>query len=71
MGAANSAGGVMGKMRDAQSIVIASTATGGFKHGGEILRQVFFHSLALAALAALVGGSTSRRWPMSIPSRNW
>ena len=50
MGAANSAGGVMGKMIDAQSIVVASTATGWFNHEGDILRFVFFHSLALAAL---------------------
>jgi lactate permease len=53
MGAANSAGGVMGKMIDAQSIVVASTATGWFNHEGEILRYVFFHSLALAALVGL------------------
>ena len=50
MGAANSSGGVMGKMIDAQSIVVASTATGWFNHEGDILRFVFFHSLALAAL---------------------
>jgi lactate permease len=53
MGAANSAGGVMGKMIDAQSIVVASTATGWFNHEGDILRFVFFHSLALAALVGL------------------
>jgi lactate permease len=54
MGAANSAGGVMGKMIDAQSIVVASTATGWFNHEGDILRYVFFHSLALAALVGLM-----------------
>jgi lactate permease len=53
MGAANSAGGVMGKMIDAQSIVVASTATRWFHHEGDILRYVFFHSVALACL---VGG---------------
>jgi lactate permease len=53
MGAANSAGGVMGKMIDAQSIVVASTATGWFNHEGDILRYVFFHSLALACLVGL------------------
>ena len=53
MGAANSAGGVMGKMIDAQSIVVASTATGWFNHEGDILRYVFFHSLALAALVGI------------------
>ena len=50
MGAANSTGGVMGKMIDAQSIVVASTATNWSGHEGEILRYVFFHSIALAAL---------------------
>jgi lactate permease len=53
MGAANSAGGVMGKMIDAQSIVVASTATGWFNHEGDILRFVFFHSIALAALVGI------------------
>src|SRR6266566_4135858 len=46
MGAANSSGGVMGKMIDAQSIVVASTATNWFGHEGSILRYVFFHSIA-------------------------
>ena len=46
MAAANSSGGVMGKMIDAQSIVVASTATKWYGHEGTILRFVFFHSLA-------------------------
>jgi len=54
MGAANSAGGVMGKMIDAQSIVVASTATNWYGHEGSILRYVFFHSLALAALMGIL-----------------
>ena len=54
MAAANSSGGVMGKMIDAQSIVVASTATRWYGHEGEILRYVFFHSLALAALMGLL-----------------
>src|SRR5256886_1194890 len=54
MGAANSSGGVMGKMIDAQSIVVASTATRWEGHEGDILRHVFFHSLALAALVGLL-----------------
>lgn len=53
MSAANSSGGVMGKMIDAQSIVVAATATNWFGHEGVILRYVFFHSIALALL---VGG---------------
>ena len=44
MAAANSSGGVMGKMIDAQSIVVASTATNWFGHEGSILRFVFLHS---------------------------
>lgn len=54
MAAANSTGGVMGKMVDAQSIVVASTATRWYGHEGDILRYVFFHSLALAALVGLL-----------------
>ncbi len=54
MGAANSAGGVMGKMIDAQSIVVASTATRWFNHEGDILRYVFFHSIALACLVGIL-----------------
>jgi lactate permease len=54
MAAANSSGGVMGKMVDAQSIVVASTATNWYGHEGAILRFVFFHSLALAALVGLL-----------------
>jgi lactate permease len=54
MSAANSAGGVMGKMIDAQSIVIASTSTKWFGHEREILRGIFVHSLVLASLVALV-----------------
>jgi len=53
MAASNSSGGVMGKMIDAQSIVVASVATGGHPespHPGAILRSVFWHSVALAIL---------------------
>lgn len=54
MASANSAGGVMGKMIDAQSIVVASTATQWYGHEGEILRYVFFHSIALACLVGIL-----------------
>jgi len=53
MAAANSSGGVMGKMIDAQSIVVASTATNWYGHEGSILRFVFKHSIALACLVGL------------------
>ena len=54
MAAANSCGGVMGKMIDAQSIVVAGTATEWYGHEGDILRYVFFHSIALASLVGVL-----------------
>jgi lactate permease len=54
MAAANSSGGVMGKMIDAQSIVVASTATRWYGHEGDILRYVFLHSVVLALLVGLL-----------------
>jgi lactate permease len=54
MGAANSSGGVMGKMIDAQSIVVASTATNWYGHEGSILRYVFMHSIVLACLVGVL-----------------
>jgi lactate permease len=54
MAAANSSGGVMGKMIDAQSIVVASTATNWFGHEGSILRFVFLHSITLACLVGIL-----------------
>ena len=52
--AANTTGGVMGKMIDAQSLVVASVATNQQGEEGTILRYVFFHSLALAAMVGCV-----------------
>jgi lactate permease len=52
--ASNSSGGVMGKMIDAQSIVVAGVATGQERGEGEILRYVFFHSLAMAILVGIL-----------------
>jgi lactate permease len=54
MAAANSCGGVMGKMIDAQSIVVASTATRWYGHEADILRFVFIHSITLAVLVGVV-----------------
>jgi lactate permease len=54
MAAANSSGGVMGKMIDAQSIVVASTATNWYGHEGTILRYVFVHSIVLACLVGFL-----------------
>ncbi len=52
--AANSSGGVMGKMIDAQSIVVAAVVTGEHGKEGVILRYVFWHSLVLACLVGVV-----------------
>jgi lactate permease len=57
----NSSGGVIGEMIDAQSIVVAGVATGQQGNEGEILRYVFWHSIALASLVA----SSSSSRPMS------
>jgi lactate permease len=54
MGAANSAGGVMGKMVDAQSIVVATAATGQVGQEGRILRALLWHSIALAAIVGAI-----------------
>jgi len=66
MAAANSSGGVMGKMIDAQSIVVASTATKWYGHEGAILRFVFFHSLALATLVGLLVMGQAYVWPLTL-----
>jgi hypothetical protein len=65
MGAANSSGGVMGKMIDAQSIVVASTATRWFNHEGDILRFVFCHSVALAFLVGVLVTLQAYVWPFT------
>ncbi len=65
--ASNSSGGVMGKMIDAQSIVVAGVATG--QQGGEdaILRYVFFHSLVLACLVGVLVYLQAYVFPGMIP----
>ena len=69
MASANSSGGVMGKMIDAQSIVVASTATRWYGHEGSILRYVFFHSLVLAALMGLFVLLQAYVFPFTTPRR--
>jgi lactate permease len=66
MASANSSGGVMGKMIDAQSIVVASTATRWYGHEGSILRFVFFHSVALATLVGLLVMGQAYVWPLTL-----
>lgn len=65
MSAANSSGGVMGKMIDAQSIVVASTATNWYGHEGTILRFVFWHSIVLACLVGLLVTLQAYVWPFT------
>ncbi len=65
--ATNSSGGVMGKMIDAQSIVVAGVATGQEGGEGDILRYVFFHSLALACLVGVLVYLQAYYWTRMIP----
>ncbi len=65
--ASNSSGGVMGKMIDAQSIVVAGVATGQHGQEGVILRYVFFHSIALAVLVGLLVSAQAYLLPQMIP----
>jgi lactate permease len=65
--AANSTGGVMGKMIDAQSIVVATAATGQHGTEGTILRFVFWHSVALASIMGLIVMLQAYLFPWMIP----
>ena len=70
--AANSSGGVMGKMIDAQSIVVASVATGGHDDSpdaGTVLRAVFWHSIALALLMGVLVMAQAYWMPWMIPGK--
>ncbi len=67
--AANSTGGVMGKMVDAQSIVVAGVATGQHGEEGKILRSVFWHSLSLAALVGLLVLAQAYLFPGVVPGK--
>jgi lactate permease len=67
MGAANSAGGVMGKMIDAQSICIATAATNQVGSEGNIFRFVFWHSVALAAIVGTIVMLYAYVFPNLIP----
>jgi lactate permease len=66
--ASNSTGGVMGKMIDAQSIVVAAVATGQGGNEGQILRFVFLHSVALAGLVGLLTLAQAYVFPWMIPT---
>jgi len=65
--AANSAGGVMGKMVDAQSIVVATSATNQVGNEGLIFRFVVWHSIALAAIVGLIVLAYAYLFPGAVP----
>jgi lactate permease len=68
MGAANSAGGVMGKMIAAQSLVIGCAVTGQQGKEGELFRAVLKHSLGLLALVGLIVMLYAYVFPAAVPS---
>jgi lactate permease len=68
MGAANSAGGVMGKMIAAQSLVIGCAVTGQEGKEGLLFRAVMKHSIALAVIVALLVLMYAYVFPGAIPS---
>jgi lactate permease len=65
---ANSTGGVMGKMIDAQSIVVATAATNQHGEEGKILRFVFWHSVALAAIMGVIVMLQAYVFPWMVPA---
>ncbi|MGB2637918.1 MAG: L-lactate permease, partial [Candidatus Acidiferrum sp.] len=67
MAATNSAGGVMGKMIDAQSITIATAATNQVGQEGSIFRFVFWHSVSLAAIVGVIVMVYAYVFPQFIP----
>jgi lactate permease len=64
---ANSTGGVMGKMIDAQSIVVSTAATGQVGSEGRILRFVFWHSVALVTIMGTIVMLQAYVFPWMIP----
>jgi lactate permease len=67
MTAANSAGGVMGKMVDAQSICVATAATNQLGNEGMIFRFVFWHSVALGAIVGIIVMLYAYVFPYLVP----
>jgi lactate permease len=64
---ANSTGGVMGKMVDAQSIVVSTAATNQHGQEGRILRFVFWHSIALAVIMGIIVMLQAYVFPWMVP----
>lgn len=73
MGAANAAGGVMGKMIAAQSLVIGCAVTGQEGKEGELFRALLKHSLLLMSIVGLIVAAYAYVFPSAIPSghRYW
>ena len=67
MGAANSAGGVMGKMVDAQSIIVATSATNQVGNEGQIFRFVVWHSIALGTIVGIIVMLYAYVFPHAVP----
>jgi lactate permease len=67
MASANSAGGVMGKMVDAQSITVATAATDTVGTEGAIFRHVFWHSVGLASIVGIIVMLYAYVFPHLIP----
>src|SRR5215510_9932506 len=67
MTSANSAGGVMGKMVDAQSICVATAATNQVGNEGTIFRFVVWHSIALGAIVGLIVMMYAYVFPNAVP----
>jgi lactate permease len=66
MASANTTGGVMGKMIDAQSIVVAAAATGEGGKEGELLRAVVVHSIALALMVGAIVWTYAHVLPQAV-----
>jgi lactate permease len=62
---ANSTGGVMGKMIDAQSICVATAGTNQIGREADIFKAVIWHSVFLASLMGLLTAAQAFLWPFT------
>jgi lactate permease len=72
MAAANSTGGVMGKIISISSIVVAATATGWYGSEGKILRYVFWSAVLMGVLVGILVMLQAYVWPFTatVPGAN-
>ena len=61
----NSTGGVMGKMIDAQSIVVATAATNQLGREADIFKAVLWHSIILAGIVGVMTVLQAYVWPFT------